>query len=283
MIAFIGSVFSPYYAWAKQPADPENFVAMNVALYGAKNRWAMTERGSKSLGRGADFLRIGPSGLRWDGKTLVAEIDEISTPVLRRLRGTIRLTPGAIQPETFALDSAGRHRWRPIAPQSRVDVEFKNPDLSWSGPAYFDTNHGDAPLGEDFLSWHWSRTAADGTMILYDVARRDGTELCLSLRIGENGLAERFDPPPEQKLPVTGWGIHRRTRADAGYAPNVLKTLENAPFYARSHIRTRINGAESEAIHESLSLARFSAPWVRLLLPFRMPRRPASRIRATQG
>jgi len=267
-------VFSPYYAWAKPKADPDNFVAMNVALYGERNRWAMTERGRKSLRRGVDFLRIGPSGLRWDGKTLVAEIVEISTPVLRRLRGTIRLTPGAMQPETFALDAAGRHRWRPIAPQSRIKVEFQNPKLSWSGRAYFDTNHGDAPLAEDFLSWHWSRTAAaERTCILYDVARRDGTELCLALRIGENGLAEHFDPPPVRALAVTGWGIHRQTRADAGYAPGVLKTLENAPFYARSHIRTRIDGAESEAIHESLSLARFLAPWVRLLLPFRMPRR----------
>jgi carotenoid 1,2-hydratase len=274
MIAFIGSVFSPYYARAKYPADPENFVAMNVALYGEKNRWAMTERGSKSLQRGPDFLRIGPSGLGWDGKTLVADIDEISTPVVRRLRGTIRLTPGAIQPETFALDSARRHRWRPIAPQSRIEVEFRNPEISWSGRAYFDTNHGDAPLTQDFSSWHWSRTAAaEGTTILYDVARRDGTELCLSLRVGDNGLAEHFDPPPAQKLPVTGWGVHRQTRADAGYEAGVLKTLENAPFYARSHIRTRIDRAETEAIHESLSLDRFSAPWVRLLLPFRMPRR----------
>jgi carotenoid 1,2-hydratase len=274
LIAFIGSVFSPYYAWAKHPADPENFVAMNVALYGEKNRWAMTERGRKSLRRGMDFLRIGPSGLHWDGKTLVAEIDEISTPVSRRLRGTIRLSPGAMQAETFALDSAGRHRWRPIAPQSRITVAFQNPKLSWSGRAYFDTNHGDAPLAEDFSSWHWSRTAgAEGTTILYDVARRDGTELCLSLQIGENGLAKPFDPPPVQELAVTGWGIHRLTRADAGYVAGVLNTLENAPFYARSHIRTRIHGVESEAIHESLSLSRFLAPWVRLMLPFRMPRR----------
>lgn len=267
-------MFSPYYAWAKAPADPENHIALNVALYGSKHRWAMTERGRKSLRRGEKFLRIGPSGLRWDGKTLVAEIDEISTPVLRRLRGTIRLTPGAIQPETFALDAAGRHRWRPIAPLSRVEVEFRDPELSWSGRAYFDTNHGDAPLAEDFWSWHWSRTAAaDGTTILYDVVRRDGTAFSLPLQIGEDGLAMRFNPPPEQKLSVTGWGVDRRTRADAGHAPTVLKTMENAPFYARSHIKTQIHGVESEAIHESLSLGRFSAFWVRLLLPFRMPRR----------
>ncbi len=266
-------MFSPYYAWAKSPADPENHVAMNVALYGTKKRWAMTERGRSSLSRTAESLQIGPSGLRWDGKTLVAEIDEISTPVLRRLRGTIRLTPGAIQPQTFTLDAAGRHRWRPIAPQSWVEVEFDNPKLSWFGCAYFDTNSGDVALAEDFASWHWSRTAAaNGTTILYDVLRRDGTDLSLALRIDDAGRALPVAAPPVQRLPGTGWGIHRQTCADSGYTPTVLQTLENAPFYARSHIKTLINGAESEAIHESLSLDRFSAPWVRLLLPFRMPR-----------
>jgi carotenoid 1,2-hydratase len=73
-------------------------------------------------------------------------------------------------------------------------------------------------------------------------------------------------------LPGTLWRVARRTRADAGFSPRVLQTLEDAPFYARSKIATRINGAEMEAIHESLSLDRFAQPWVRALLPFRMPR-----------
>ena len=48
IIAFIGSVFSPYYAWARRKGDagPENHVAVNVALYGkGGKRWSMTERG----------------------------------------------------------------------------------------------------------------------------------------------------------------------------------------------------------------------------------------------
>ena len=68
LIAFIGSVFSPYYAAARRraPADPEQHVAFNVALYGAgTDRWAMTERGRQHLQRDADHLRIGPSGLHW--------------------------------------------------------------------------------------------------------------------------------------------------------------------------------------------------------------------------
>jgi carotenoid 1,2-hydratase len=47
LIAFIGSVFSPYYAWARRRGggDPEHHCALNVALYGAGGkRWALTER-----------------------------------------------------------------------------------------------------------------------------------------------------------------------------------------------------------------------------------------------
>jgi carotenoid 1,2-hydratase len=65
--------------------------------------------------------------------------------------------------------------------------------------------------------------------------------------------------------------VERLTRAEG--VPRIVRTLENAPFYARSHIATRIEGVETEAIHESLDLRRFSANWVRMLLPFRMPRR----------
>jgi len=273
LIAFIGSVFSPYYSWAKAPADAENFCAMNVALYGGKPRWAMTERRRKAVRRAPDLLQIGPSSLRWDGARLIAEVEEICTPIPRRLRGTMTLTPGVIQPRTFTLDAAGRHRWRPIAPEARIAVTFQNPSVSWSGRAYFDTNDGDQALGDDFCAWHWSRTAgAAGSRILYDVTRRDGEAFGLALEIDEAGRAREFVPPPEQELPGTLWRVARRTRADAGFLPLVIKTLEDAPFYARSQILTKIGGVESEAIHESLSLERFSRNWVRVLLPFRMPR-----------
>jgi carotenoid 1,2-hydratase len=50
IIALIGSVFSPYYAWARRrgPTDPEHFCALNVALYGVDKGWAMTERGDRA-------------------------------------------------------------------------------------------------------------------------------------------------------------------------------------------------------------------------------------------
>jgi carotenoid 1,2-hydratase len=273
LIAFIGSVFSPYYAWAnnRAPANPENFCAMNIVLYEKRgSRWAMTERGRKSLSRAARRLQIGPSALQWENGVLQAQIDEVAVPIPRRVRGCFRLTPQAIQEKTFVLDGAGRHRWRPIAPKARIEVAFKKPDVCWSGQAYFDTNHGDAPLAEDFSSWHWSRRE-DG-QILYDVRRKDGSSFCLALQLDEHGVATGFTPPPEQDLPGTLWRVPRRTRADAASQLRVVKTLEDAPFYARSIIESRINGQAALAVHESLSLQRFSKPWVRLLLPFRMPR-----------
>ncbi len=69
IIAFIGSVFSPYYAWTHR-RDPLNHCAINVALYGPRGaRWSMTERGRKSLHCTRDRLGIGPSAIERDGDT----------------------------------------------------------------------------------------------------------------------------------------------------------------------------------------------------------------------
>ena len=69
LIAFIGSVFSPYYASARRRgrSDPMNHCALNVALYGPRaSRWAMTERGGARVAREASALGIGPSALAVD-------------------------------------------------------------------------------------------------------------------------------------------------------------------------------------------------------------------------
>mgnify|MGYP000753538193 CR=1 FL=1 len=84
LIAFVGSVFSPYYAWARRQgrAEPEHFCALNVALYGPRGkRWAMTERGRGAVQRTATSLSIGPSQMRWDRDELTIEIDERSAPL----------------------------------------------------------------------------------------------------------------------------------------------------------------------------------------------------------
>ena len=274
-------MFSPYYArvrgrTARGEADAMDHCAFNVALYGdAGKRWAMTERGARHVERHAEVLRVGPSAMHWDGETLTLTIDEVTVPWPSRLRGTVRLHPAALMTQPYALDAAGRHRWQPIAPCARVEVELESPALRWSGAGYLDTNQGDVPLERDFLRWDWSRAALAGhrTAALYDVARRDGTPLSLALAFGADGSVQPFEPPPRAKLGAGLWRVERGTRSDAGTAARVEQTLEDAPFYARSVVSATLLGQPVKAVHESLSLERFSAPWVRMLLPFRMPRR----------
>lgn len=269
-------MFSPYYAWARgrSVTEPENHVALNVALYGPRARWAMTERGAGALARQPDRFVVGPSTLTWDGTALTIAINEIAVPLPQRLRGTVRVLPAALTSHAETLDAAGRHRWRPIAPVSRVEVAMDRPALTWAGHGYWDANAGDEPLEDGFASWTWSRAPVGaGAAVLYDALRRDGTAASLALRFGADGRVASAEAPPEAPLPGTLWRIPRRTRADAGATPRVLATLEDAPFYARSTLATRLYGTDATAVHESLSLERFRTRWVKLLLPFRMPRR----------
>lgn len=271
LIAFLGSVFSPYYAWARRGGggDPMRHCALNVALYGKTKRWAMTERRTHAVSRGADYLAIGPSALSWDGSGLTIQINETTAPIPRRISGTVRLFPSAIETRIRTLDTEGHHRWQPIAPCARVEVTLNRPALSWSGPAYFDTNNGDRPLEADFVRWDWSRSRLPGgTGILYDVERRDGP-LTLAMTYADAGGVADFIAPPRVPLPRTLWRVERTISAGA---PTVLETLEDTPFYARSVIAAEMQGHRVTAMHESLSMDRFTAPWVQAMLPFRMPR-----------
>jgi carotenoid 1,2-hydratase len=278
VIAFVGSVFSPYYAWARRGgrrADPAAHCSVNVALYGAAGkRWAMTERGRKSVQRSADSLSIGPSALSWDGNALTIRIDEITAPIPSRLRGVVRLYPSATSDRVFDLDCAARHHWRPIAPCARVEVDLQSPGLSWAGPAYADSNWGDEPLETAFSHWNWSRASlgkAD-TGVLYDITRRDGQSMSLAVRYAPSGDVSEFEPPAPTSLPRTLWRMPRKTRSDDPAGTSVIKTLEDSPFYSRSALSSVLMGEPVTAIHESLSLDSFSAPWMQAMLPFRMPR-----------
>ncbi|WP_439595411.1 carotenoid 1,2-hydratase [Falsiroseomonas sp.] len=275
IIAFIGTVFSPWYSLAKRggaPADPENHCCVHVALYGAPRRWAMTDRRKSALRRGADFLHIGPSALEWDGTALTVRIEEVTAPFPQKLRGKVVLRPEAVSTRAFQLDSEGRHHWHPIAARSSVEVTLEEPALRWSGPAYFDTNWGSAPLEQDFVGWDWCRAPMpEATAILYNAQRRDGTDQSLALRVARDGSVTDFEPPAPVALPRTLWRIPRPTRAEGG-AARVVNTLVDAPFYSRSEIQTRLLGRDATAIHESLSLDRFSSNAMYAMLPFRVPR-----------
>lgn len=275
-------MFSPWYAWARRKpggADPLQHCALNVALYGERGRWAMTERPVSAVERGSDTLRIGPSSLHWDGDSLRVQVREVTAPIPRRLRGDIRLhLTGVPNGRGFILDPAtGRHRWTPIAPAARIEVALEEPALRWSGPAYFDTNDGDAPLEQDFLRWDWCRAPlpGGGAGVLYNVEPREGAAHSLALRVRPDGGIEDASPaPPPAHLPPTRlWRMPRPFRAETGgAAPAVVQTLEDTPFYARSVVSTRMFGEPVQAVHESLSLDRFRTPWVQAMLPFRVPR-----------
>ena len=304
IIAFVGSVFSPYYAWARArgggvaPAD--QFCALNVALYGAAGqRWAMTERGRSSIARTAERYTIGPSSIALEGDDVVVRFDEWSLPIPRRIRGTVRLKPGAWCGFVAGLDAAGRHRWGPMAPCARIEVELDAPRVRWSGPAYMDSNEGDDPIDHAFHDWDWSRARMrDGsTTVIYDVRAprspgpsystamphlsantQTGSQASASRVIAQrflrDGRSEPFEAPPRQELPASPiWRIERGVRTDTHHPARVLETLEDTPFYARSTLSSSVLGEPVVAIHESLSLPRLRSLPVRLMLPWKMPRR----------
>ena len=232
----------------------------------------MTERPSSAVSRNAETFRVGPSALHWDGAALTIDIDEITVPIPSRLRGRVRVTPSAITPMPFVLNEDGNHRWWPIAPTARVDVSMQSPTLSWQGDGYLDHNAGDAPIEHGFRDWQWARGAThDGAVVLYEGERRDGSIVNLAKSFDRAGGSRDFTPPSIRQLKRTGWRVSRSVRSDGD--ARVVKTLEDAPFYARSVINSRLNGEDVTLMHESLSLDRFKSLIVQAMLPFRMPRK----------
>ncbi len=276
MIAFIGSVFSPYYARARRrgDADPANHCAINAVLYGPRGkRWAMTERDRHALWRSEHHLCIGRSTLTDASNELTINIDETCVPLPFRLSGTIRVRPEILGRQDFRIDPAGRHIWRPVMPSARIEVEMSDPELSWTGHGYVDHNRGVAPLEDDFSQWTWARfPLRDGNAILYDTRPRSGPPVSLALRYNNNGAVESFDPPQSVALPHTGWRMAREVRSET-LADTAARTLEDTPFYARSVVTSRLLGERTTGMHECLSLDRFRSRWVQAMLPFRMPRR----------
>jgi carotenoid 1,2-hydratase len=276
LIAFVGSVFSPYYAWARrQPgADPEHFCAMNVALYSrSANRWSMTERGRRHCHRDATVFKIGPSHMYWNGLSLDIELDEVCVPIPRSIKGRIRIHPKRLFNYSTALDAAGKHRWGPLAPSARIEVDLQAPQQRWRGHAYLDSNEGDEPIETAFHEWDWSRSQLrDGsTAVIYDMQWPDQAERVLSLRFDPQGNVTSFAPPVRQTLNRTRWGLERRMRSPSPV--QVRQQLEDTPFYQRAVLRSELLGESVESFHETLSIPRLVSPVVRAMLPWRMPRR----------
>jgi len=247
----------------------------------------MTERGRNSVSRSAEQLVIGPSQLNWMGDHLQIDLNEISVPIPRRVLGTVRVYPKALCTYSNALDDEGKHRWGPIAPCARVEVDFQQPGLKWQGHGYLDSNEGDEPVTVPFKTWDWSRACmADGsTAVIYDVTQTNGVQTVLAERFKPDGSHESFTPAAKrERLPRTWWRVDRGVRsggsksggAEGGVentAPRLLATLEDTPFYARSLLQTTLLGERVTAMHESLEPQRLRGLGVRMMLPWRMPRR----------
>lgn len=232
----------------------------------------MTERGRKSVDATPHRFVVGPSQMAWDGQKLVVTLKERAAPWPRAIVGRITLTPRFITDCAVALEPTHTHRWWPVAPFADVEVELDKPVSRWQGHGYFDTNAGDAPLEEHFREWDWSRAQGQhASHILYDVTGHNGPGLCLGLSIDENGGITEFAPPPKVPLKRAFWGVDRATRSQR--PAELINTLEDSPFYARSLVRSSLNDEQLTSVHETLSLTRFANPLVKFLLPFRMPRR----------
>lgn len=150
---------------------------------------------------------------------------------------------------------------------------MERPALSWAGHGYLDMNWGAEPLEQGFRRWDWSRAALrDGGAILYDAEPRRGAATSLGLRLARDGTLSEITPPPRAKLPTTLWRVKRTIQADEADAPRELRRLEDAPFYARAELSTRLYGEAAHAVHETFDGDRFATRWVKCLLPFRMPR-----------
>jgi carotenoid 1,2-hydratase len=282
VIAFVGSVFSPYYHWSGR-REPENHVTFNVALYGpGGNAWAMTERGRAALTLSANRLQIGGSSLALENGTLRITFDEVFLPWPgqrlwpKRMRGQMVLTPRFIGQHVFCLDNHARHHWSPIMPSARVEVTGDAfVEGGWSGEGYHDTNWGDRPLEQDFIGWDWGRGAVSdgGAVLIYDAVAAGGGEKRLGLRFSHDGDLQEFDLPRRQPLPRGFWGVGGGIAAAAGFSPRLVRRLEDSPFYRRSLVETALDGETILMMHETLDCRRLSMPLVRLMLPFRMPRR----------
>ncbi len=283
MIAFVGSVFSPWYRWSGR-RDPWDHVCLNVATYGPGGRFAMTDRGRAAVDVSERRFGIGPSAMDWQGDRLVVEVDEIASPPLpARMRGTIAFTPAALTGAALRLTPDGAHLWRPYAPAGRIAVDLGRRGR-WEGHGYFDHNRGSRALEADFGFWTWGRYPhRGGASLFYDAVRRDGSRLGAALHVRADGTVEPWEAPPPARLARSLWAVRRETRADPGHRPRQVLAMLDAPFYCRSVVETKLSGEVVRGVHEALDLDRFRGPWLMPMLALRVPRRRGWRQRASAG
>jgi hypothetical protein len=154
IIAFIGSVFSPWYRWSGR-RDPQNHVCLNVATYGPGGRFTMTDRGRPPCGSRATASDR-PLGGALDRAALVIDINEMGRPAAGAgaVRGPHR---GGADPAIgrdgieVALTPGRRASLAALRPH-RADRGRPDPGPVAGGHGYFDANFGTRALEADFAS-----------------------------------------------------------------------------------------------------------------------------------
>ena len=273
IIALLGNPFSPDYFRAREhgPVSALPFCSMNVAVYGRKSAWTFHERKVQESDRRADALTIGTSSMRWDGGRLIVDLDERTSPFDRRVRGQVILHPEAQPRLELPIDARGQHRWWPVAPLARIEVDLPQPGVRFSGHGYHDANAGDVPLEWTFDSWTWSRARApSGAILTYDLTCVGGEQRSLAFEVARDGSVEHLDLPWRAPLQRSLFGLPRRMRADVGHPPRIVRSLEDGPFYARALVETQLAGRRVIAVHEELAAHRLRRAWVRFCTSYRM-------------
>jgi carotenoid 1,2-hydratase len=274
VIALLGNPFSPAYSRGRQRdgARALSFCSMNVAIYGrGASAWSLAEREVAEGDRAPTGVSIGASAMRWAGDRLVVEIDERTTPMGRPVRGRIVVHPETRTGLELTIDERAEHRWWPIAPLSRIEVDLPLPGVRFSGHGYHDANAGAVPLESSFESWNWSRARSEhGALLTYDVACSSGTQRSLAFEVSRSGRIEPLENLRQAPLRRTKWGLEQMVRADEGHDVRQLRSLEDGPFYTRALVETRLGGHRVVAMHEVLAAHRLRRPWVRFLTAFRM-------------
>ncbi len=283
VIALLGNPFSPAYARARarRPAGALGYCSLNVALYArGASAWTLDERRVAEADRTASSLTLGASTMRWDGDRLVVDVDERRTPIGGRIRGQIALYPEAHTGLELAIDERTEHRWWPVAPLARIEVDLPSPGVRFSGHGYHDANAGDVPLESTFETWSWSRArTTDGALLTYDLTGRSGARRALAFRVSPRAEVEDLERVWSAPLPRTLWGLERHARVDEGSGARVVRSLEDGPFYGRSLVETRLGKRPVVAMHEVLAAHRLRRAWVQALTGFRMRRRGVTSTR----
>ena len=235
----------------------------------------MTERGEGALRLSRHRFQVGPSSMEWRDGALVIDVDEISNPIVSRVKGQIRVLPQRVTDIEMPLTADGAHVWRPFAPAAAIEVDLNREHWQWRGHGYFDANFGTRALETDFSYWSWGRfPVRGGAMAFYDAQRRDGTRLATGLRFDDAGVRMADALPPLTRMARNPWLVRREIRADPGYCPREVTPMLHAPFYARAAVRTQIGGQETVGVHEALDLDRFASPLLKPMLAVRVPRVP---------